>query len=113
MFATVRIDTPLSESSVTSSNRLRSPCRARAGRDRYRREANRLRPAQPGLFEGVEVQLGPRIGEIYPVLKGLQAGEKVAAAGAFLIDAETGSIHRPQRPTTAPAAGRLPAPPEM
>lgn len=52
---------------------------------------------QPGLFEGVEVQLGPRVelrenGRIvdyYPVLAGLQPGENVAAAGAFLIDAET------------------------
>ena len=44
---------------------------------------------EPGLFEGVEVQLGPRVGEFYPVLKGLEPGQKVAAAGAFLIDAET------------------------
>jgi Cu(I)/Ag(I) efflux system membrane fusion protein len=44
---------------------------------------------KPGLFEGVEVQLGPRCGEFYPVLKGLQAGDRVAAAGAFLVDAET------------------------
>ena len=42
-----------------------------------------------GLFEGVEVQLGPRIGEFYPVLKGLEPGEKVAAAGAFLIRASS------------------------
>jgi membrane fusion protein, copper/silver efflux system len=44
---------------------------------------------EPGLFEGVEVQLGPRAGAMYPVLKGLKAGDRVAAAGAFLIDAET------------------------
>jgi hypothetical protein len=44
---------------------------------------------EAGLFEGVEVQLGPRVGEFYPVLKGLQPGDRVAAAGAFLIDAET------------------------
>jgi Cu(I)/Ag(I) efflux system membrane fusion protein len=43
----------------------------------------------PGRFEGVEVQLGPRNGEFYPVLKGLKEGDKVAAAGGFLIDAET------------------------
>ncbi len=43
----------------------------------------------PGLFEGVEVRLGPRIGEYYPVLEGLAPGDRVAAAGAFLIDAET------------------------
>jgi Cu(I)/Ag(I) efflux system membrane fusion protein len=44
---------------------------------------------EPGYFEGREVQLGPRQGDLYPVLKGLNPGEKVAAAGAFLIDAET------------------------
>jgi Cu(I)/Ag(I) efflux system membrane fusion protein len=52
---------------------------------------------EPGSFEGVEVQLGPRVElrdagqtvDYYPVLKGLQAGDRVAAAGAFLIDAET------------------------
>jgi hypothetical protein len=44
---------------------------------------------QPGIFEGVEVELGPRQSQYYPVLKGLQAGDQVAAAGGFLIDAET------------------------
>jgi Cu/Ag efflux protein CusF len=44
---------------------------------------------EPGVFEGVKVVLGPRSGEHYPVLSGLIPGEKIAAAGAFLIDAET------------------------
>jgi len=44
---------------------------------------------EPGLFEGVEVVLGPRAGAMYPVVKGLQPGDRVAAAGAFLVDAET------------------------
>ncbi len=43
----------------------------------------------PGLYEGVEVELGARAGDFYPVLKGLDAGQHVAASGAFLIDAET------------------------
>jgi len=43
----------------------------------------------PGMFDGVAVVLGPRCGEFYPVLRGLEAGQRVAAAGAFLIDAET------------------------
>ena len=74
---------------------------------------------QPGVFEGVQVQLGPRAGEMYPVIKGLQAGDRVAAAGAFLIDAETrlnpaaastyfGASGGPQtsaaRPAVAPSA---------
>jgi Cu(I)/Ag(I) efflux system membrane fusion protein len=44
---------------------------------------------EPGVFEGREVVLGPRSGDRYPVLQGLSPGEKVAATGAFLIDAET------------------------
>ncbi|MGO9113200.1 MAG: efflux RND transporter periplasmic adaptor subunit [Thermoguttaceae bacterium] len=42
-----------------------------------------------GLFEGVEVELGPRQNDFYPVLKGLTAGDQVVAAGGFLVDAET------------------------
>ena len=45
--------------------------------------------AEPGVYEGREVVLGPRIGNRFPVLDGLAVGETVAAAGAFLIDAES------------------------
>lgn len=44
---------------------------------------------KPGMFEGVAVELGPRLGEYYPVMKGLAPGDKIASAGSFLIDAET------------------------
>jgi Cu(I)/Ag(I) efflux system membrane fusion protein len=44
---------------------------------------------EPGVFDGVEVQLGPRAGDWYAVAGGLRPGAKVAAAGAFLLDAET------------------------
>jgi Cu(I)/Ag(I) efflux system membrane fusion protein len=44
---------------------------------------------EPGVFEGVEVELGPRDDGYYPVIKGLRPGDKMAAAGGFLIDAET------------------------
>lgn len=47
------------------------------------------REAEPDVYEGVEVQLGPRCGVFFPVIQGLKAGDKVAAAGSFLIDAET------------------------
>jgi Cu(I)/Ag(I) efflux system membrane fusion protein len=43
----------------------------------------------PGMFDGVEVKLGPKAEGYYAVLEGLSAGQRVAAAGAFLIDAET------------------------
>jgi RND family efflux transporter MFP subunit len=53
------------------------------------------RETTPYVFEGVEVQLGPRMAApgstlaYYPVLKGLQAGDRVVVNGGFLIDAET------------------------
>jgi Cu(I)/Ag(I) efflux system membrane fusion protein len=44
---------------------------------------------EPGMFEGVSVTIGPRSGSYYSVIDGLRAGDRVAAAGAFLVDAET------------------------
>jgi multidrug efflux pump subunit AcrA (membrane-fusion protein) len=41
-----------------------------------------------GVYQAVEVVVGPRAGEYHPVLKGLAAGERVVTAGAFLLDAE-------------------------
>jgi hypothetical protein len=43
----------------------------------------------PGMFDGVEVALGPRCEGFYPVIRGLEAGQRVAVSGAFLLDAET------------------------
>ncbi len=66
--------------------------------------------AEPGVFEGREVVLGPRSGDRYPVLEGLAPGEKVAAAGSFLIDAETrlnpGAAGAGPADTPAPAPSR-------
>jgi membrane fusion protein, copper/silver efflux system len=44
---------------------------------------------EPGVYEGREVVLGKRIRGRFPVLEGLAPGERVAASGAFLIDAES------------------------
>jgi membrane fusion protein, copper/silver efflux system len=87
MFATVRIDTPLDQSDQSKSGQVLA-VPERAVIDTGTRQIVYVQ-REPGLFEGLEVQLGPRIGEFYPVLKGLKPGDKVAAAGAFLIDAET------------------------
>jgi hypothetical protein len=43
----------------------------------------------PGMYDGVELVLGPRCGDAYPVVRGLEAGQRVVTAGAFLLDAET------------------------
>jgi hypothetical protein len=43
----------------------------------------------PGMFDGLEVQVGPKCGEFYPLLRGLDLDRRIATAGAFLIDAES------------------------
>lgn len=43
----------------------------------------------PGVFDAVEVELGGRCGEFYPIVDGLQAGDRVASTGALLLDAES------------------------
>lgn len=45
--------------------------------------------SMPGMFDGIAVKLGPRVGDLLPVREGLKAGQRVATSGAFLIDAET------------------------
>jgi Cu(I)/Ag(I) efflux system membrane fusion protein len=53
------------------------------------------RETAPGVFDGVAVELGPRLtladsqAAFYPVLAGLDAGDRVATSGSFLLDAET------------------------
>lgn len=48
----------------------------------------------PGTYEGVRVELGPRLQGpdatlYYPVLSGLNEGDRIVTAGSFLVDAET------------------------
>jgi Cu(I)/Ag(I) efflux system membrane fusion protein len=47
------------------------------------------REAWPGAYDCVEVELGPRAGDFFPVVRGLEAGDRVVTAGSFLVDAET------------------------
>ena len=42
-----------------------------------------------GYFEPRDVQLGPPIGELYPVVAGVAAGDRVVTSSQFLIDSET------------------------
>ena len=42
----------------------------------------------PGVYDMRAVQLGAEAGDYYPVLKGLEKGEKVVTVGAFLVDSE-------------------------
>jgi hypothetical protein len=83
MFATVRIKTPIT---AAGAGVLAVPERAVIDTG-----SNKIVyvEREPGLFEGVLVELGPRVGAFYPVRKGLERGQRVASAGAFLVDAET------------------------
>ena len=52
------------------------------------------RQSAPGVYEGVKVELGPKMASpegvtFYPVLRGLHAGDQIVTAGSFLVDAET------------------------
>jgi Cu(I)/Ag(I) efflux system membrane fusion protein len=52
------------------------------------------RESSPNVFEGVEVELGPRMTDpagvtFYPILKGLEPAEQIVTSGSFLVDAET------------------------
>jgi Cu(I)/Ag(I) efflux system membrane fusion protein len=69
--------------------------------------------AEPGVFEGRKVVLGPRSGDFFPVLDGLAPGEKVAATGAFLIDAESRINPATRGEASEPPAAPAPAPPRV
>ena len=52
------------------------------------------RQTSPGVFEGVQVTVGPKMGDpdgvlFLPVLSGLAAGDQIVTSGSFLVDAET------------------------
>lgn len=68
-----------------------------------------------GMFDGIEVTVGRRAGDYYPVISGVGPGDRVVTAGAFLLDAETrlnpsmaasyfGAGTRPARETAGPSA---------
>jgi Cu(I)/Ag(I) efflux system membrane fusion protein len=47
------------------------------------------REAWPGVYDCLQVWLGPRSGDYFPVVRGLEAGDRVVTTGSFLVDAET------------------------
>jgi hypothetical protein len=46
------------------------------------------RKSSEGVYDAVEVKLGPRVGDFYPLISGLRLGDEVVTRGAFLVDAE-------------------------
>ena len=52
------------------------------------------RMAEPGVFEGVKIEIGPKMTSpeqvaYLPVLSGLSVGDQIVTSGSFLVDAET------------------------
>ena len=52
------------------------------------------RATEPNVFDGVLVQLGPKMHgpngvPYFPVLEGLEQGDRIVTSGSFLVDAET------------------------
>jgi Cu(I)/Ag(I) efflux system membrane fusion protein len=96
MYAAVRVAVPITEIEPFAS--MPGPSTAGESRDFVAvpetavvdAEARRVVfiETMPGMFDGVEVTLGPRCGDYFPVLAGLEPGQRVATVGAFLIDAE-------------------------
>lgn len=43
----------------------------------------------PGHYQGVEVKIGPRAGNYYPVISGLKEGDLVVVSANYLIDAQS------------------------
>ena len=78
---------------------------------------------QRGEFSAVEVKVGPRAGDFYPVISGLSEGDRVAARGNFLLDSQfqirgLPSLFNPEGQTMAPGhqhgvPAATPAPPQQ
>jgi Cu(I)/Ag(I) efflux system membrane fusion protein len=66
-------------------------------------------PDKEGAYEGREVVLGPRAGDYFLVMEGLQEGERVVVNGAFKIDSSLQIQGKPSMMTPGPVtpdAGR-------
>ena len=61
--------------------------------------------SSPGIFDMKAVTLGPAAGDYYPLLDGLDEGDRVVTVGTFLVDAE--NRLRPM-PVAAGVPGDLP-----
>jgi len=53
------------------------------------------KPGEDGVFSGRRVKLGPRAGDYYLILAGLEEGEEVVVRGSFKIDSALQILARP------------------
>jgi Cu(I)/Ag(I) efflux system membrane fusion protein len=56
-----------------------------------------------GMFEPRQVETGRRLADRVEILRGLAEGERVVAAGTFLVDSESRLRSNPQSPPKQPA----------
>jgi RND family efflux transporter MFP subunit len=105
MFVNVRLQIPMgTQLTIPAAGVLRSGTRQVAFVDR-----------SGGYIEPREIELGPRVGDEFIVLKGLRAGEQIVTSANFLIDSESqlqaslGSFVPPPPGAGAAAAMNAPA----
>lgn len=63
-------------------------------------------PKRPGVYEGREIELGPRVGDYYIVKAGLKEGEYVVTKGNFKIDS---TLQIMAKPSMMNPAGKAPS----
>lgn len=61
---------------------------------------------QPGVFQGREITLGPRAGDVYLVKQGLKEGELIASRGSFKIDSAIQILAKPSMMNPGGGEGR-------
>jgi len=62
-------------------------------------------PDRPGVYEGREIVLGPRAGNYYLVVRGLEAGEQVVTRGNFKLDSAIQILAKPSMMTPEGGGG--------
>ena len=63
-------------------------------------------PKKPGVYEGRQIELGPRVGDYYIVRAGLKEGEYVVTKGNFKIDS---TLQIMAKPSMMNPAGKMPS----
>ncbi len=69
-------------------------------------------PQREGVYTGREIELGPRAGDDYVVLAGLEEGEEVVTEGNFKIDSAVQIVAGPSMMSPAPGGGGRPGAPD-
>jgi hypothetical protein len=95
MFATVKIEVPanrLGQSFLTRDGQVLAVPESAVIHTGNQKIV--FREESPTVYDAIQVELGPPMkgpmdGSYYPVVKGLDAGDKIVSVGSYLLDAET------------------------